>query len=410
MASIYPFRARMPRPDVASRVAAVPYDVVSREEAANLAAGNPLSFLHVSRPEIDLPAEIGASEDEVYDLARKNFENLCEAAPLIDDDAETYYVYRINVDDHSQTGIAAAVSVDDYDNDIVKKHEKTRPDKEDDRTRHAHTLRAHTGPVFLTYLAVAAIDNAVSQVTQDSPLMDVTAEDGVRHEVWRSPPDTVAVLRNALADVPSVYVADGHHRAKSASRVCAMCRAEGETGANAGCGRFLAVLFPSDQVRVLAYNRQVLDLNGYSAAEVLDLVGERFDIVPTAANIPIARGSFCMYLGGQWYSVSVCDRTTDLTASPIARLDVSVLQDNILSPILGIDDVRTSRRIEFVGGIRGAGVLQDAVDAGRAAVAFSMYPVGIQELIDIADAGEIMPPKSTWFEPKLRDGLLSYCF
>jgi uncharacterized protein (DUF1015 family) len=410
MASIYPFRALMPAPEAAARVAAVPYDVVSRDEAAALASGNPVSFLLVSRPEIDLPPDADPHADGVYELARENFESLRQAAPLEQDDTATYYIYRLTDGEHTQTGIAAAVAVDDYDNDVVKKHERTRQDKEDDRTRHAFALSAHTGPVFLTYPAVEAVDAEVARVTDFTALFDFVAADGIRHEVWRA--DSVATVRlqAMFAKVPAVYVADGHHRAKSASRVRELCHDTVIVDDQHGYDRFLAVLFPSDQVRVLAYNRVVHDLNGLDAEEFRNRLAERFDIAPTAATIPEARGCFCMYVDGQWYAVSLRDKTSNLTGSPIAELDVSILQDNILAPILGIDDPRSSTKIDFVGGIRGTTALQDAVDSGRGAVAFSMFPVSVDELISIADAGEIMPPKSTWFEPKLRDGLLSYCF
>jgi uncharacterized protein (DUF1015 family) len=399
MASIAPFRALRPVPAAAAAVAAVPYDVVTTDEARQLAAGNPLSFLHVSRPELGLAADTNPYADLVYQTAKQNYESLIERAPLVYEDAPSLYLYRLQMGAHVQTGLGACYSVDEYDSDVILKHEKTRKDKEDDRTRHIVDLRAQTGPVFLTYPAVAAIDAVSARVSIGEPLFDLTAPDGVRHTIWRIGTADGTELRNLFAKVPKLYIADGHHRAASASRA----RRALTNGTPGEHDWFLAVAFPHDQMQVLPYNRVVKDLNGMRPGELLEAVGKTHTVT-TGPATPAKKGDVSMFLAGHWHTVALNPPAHG--ASPSAGLDVSRLQDQILTPLLGIGDVRVDKRIDFLGGARGTSALEHAVGSGAAAVAFSMYPVSVADLIAISDAGEIMPPKSTWFEPKLRDGLL----
>jgi len=403
MSTIRPFRALRPVPEVAARVSSVPYDVVSTEEARAQAHGNPLSFLHVTRPEIDLPAGTDPHADEVYDQAVRNFEHLKRAAPLIVEPAASFYFYRLDDGAHQQTGLAACYSLDEYDHDVIKKHERTRPDKEDDRTRHLIALRAQTGPVFLIHRTEAAIDRVVDQVVAtQAPLYDFTAPDEVRHTVWRVDAPLQRPLIDAFSAVPTLYIADGHHRAASAARARRQLRAG---GAHAGeWDTFLAVAFPASQVRILPYNRLVTDLGDRTPDAFLEEVRQRFT-VQEGAPVPVRGGDVSMFLNGKWHTITLGQAGA---GDATDRLDVSRLQDLILNPLLGIRDPRSSTRIEFVGGLRGTGELERAVQSGRAAVAFSLYPVSVHDLMTIADDGGIMPPKSTWFEPKLRDGLLSH--
>ncbi len=408
MSTIHPFEALRPPKDKANDVAAVPYDVVNTEEAREMARANPLSFLHVSRPEIDLPDGTDPYSDEVYQKAADNFERLKREAPLHTEDAPSLYVYSLQMGEHSQTGIAACCSVDEYDSDIIRKHERTRKDKEDDRTRHIITLRAQTGPVFLTYRGRDEIDEVVKQAQDEPPLYTITPPDGVRHTLWRLNDEARDRIIEGFQQVPLLYIADGHHRAASASRTRARLKSEdpNHTGAEE-YNFFLAVLFPADQLRILPYNRIVKDLNGKSKEEFLRALAESFTVSEDASAAPARKGSVSMYLDGKWYSLDIPAESVD-TDDPIGSLDVSILQERVLAPILGIADVRTDKRIDFVGGIRGTEALEQAVNEGRAAVAFSLYPVTVDELIAVSDKNEIMPPKSTWFEPKLRDGLLSH--
>jgi len=395
MSVLFPFRALRPVPGVAAQVASVPYDVVNSEEARALAAGNPLSFLHVSRPEIDLPPGTDPHADVAYAKATENFAALRQAAPLVMEDSPSLYIYRLTMGAHTQTGVAACFSVDEYDQDLIRKHEKTRPDKEDDRTRHMLAIGAQTGPVFLTYKASPAIDAAVQRAVAGPPLFDVTAPDAVRHEVWRVPAGEARPLVDGFAAVPVLYIADGHHRAASAARArrALAVRGAGEWD------RVLAVAFPDDQMQVLPYNRVVRDLHGLSVPAFLDAVRARGQVHEGGPPTPRARGQVAMRVAGAWHTI---------TFPSSDALDVDVLEREVLAPVLGITDVRTDTRIEFVGGIRGTAELERLVDGGRHAVAFSMYPVSMGDLMRIADAGGIMPPKSTWFEPKLRDGLLAH--
>jgi uncharacterized protein (DUF1015 family) len=392
MARLYPFRALRPKPEVAAQVAAVPYDVVSVDEARSLADGNPLSFLRVSRPELELPPGTDPYSDAVYERAAQNFATLKAGSFVVEGEPSVYF-YRLRMGDHTQTGLAACFSIDEYDRDIIKKHEKTRPDKEDDRTRHMRTLGAQTGPVFLTYRESADIDAICQRATSAAPLFDFEAVDGVRHTVWRVTGADRDALVAAFAHVPALYIADGHHRAASAARA----RTAGRDGG------FLAVAFPRNQVQILPYNRTVKDLAGLTPAAFLAAVGEAFTIEPGPAT-PVRRGEISMYVSGTWHTLR--PRVAPDRADAIGSLDVSVLQDRLLAPILKIADVRTDKRIDFVGGARGTAALERQVNTGTAAVAFSLYPVAVADLMAVSDAGAIMPPKSTWFEPKLRDGLL----
>ena len=407
MAAIYPFRALRPPAERVAEVAAVPYDVVNTEEARALAEGNPLSFLHVSRPEIDLPEGTHIYADEVYEKARENFEAMRDAGTLVEEEEPSLYVYRLRMGGHTQTGVAAVFSVDEYDQDLIKKHERTRPDKENDRTRHVLTLRAQTGPVFLTYRADRRIDALVEAETKREPLYDFEAPDGVRHTVWRaSVPEQLA---RCFAEVPALYIADGHHRAASASRARAELRDRNSqhTGQEE-YNRFLAVVFPDEQMQILPYHRVVKDLNGRSPEEFLDAVRERFDVTEDAKREgPGAPGHWHMYLGGKWYGLTLRDEMArTLSDDPTTALDVSLLQNNLLDPVLGVTDPRTDKRIDFVGGIRGTRELERLVDGGRAQVAFALHATSIEDLLRVSDAGGVMPPKSTWFEPKLRDAIL----
>jgi uncharacterized protein (DUF1015 family) len=401
MATLRPFDALRPPRDRAAAVAAVPYDVVSTAEARALAAGNPLSFLHVSRPEIDLPDGTDPYADAVYATARANFEALRRDAPLTRESRPALYVYRLRMGEHEQTGIAGCCSVNEYDTDIVRKHERTRKDKEDDRTRHMVTLRSQTGPVFMTYRPVPAIDQVVRAVTAQAPLYDVNAPDGVVHTLWRADDAATRRLSELFGQVPLLYIADGHHRAASASRAHAQLRSEDSAF-------FLSVLFPSDQLRILPYNRVVKDLSGRTPAKFLAELKAALPVHEGSGPVPARRGEACLYLDGRWHGVTLAPAVADSRPGDIAGLDVSHLQDLVLEPLLGIADLRTDKRIDFVGGARGTAELVRLVDTGRAAAAFSMHPVSLDDLMAISDGGGIMPPKSTWFEPKLRDGFLCH--
>ena len=402
MASLHAFKALRPAPQSAAEVAAVPYDVVSTDEARQLAAGHPLSFLHVSRAELDLPADTDPYADVVYETARQNYLRLRSTAPLVSESEPSLYFYRLRMGVHVQTGLAGAFSLDDYDRHVILKHERTRRDKEDDRTRHMVELRAQTGPVFLTYPASSRIDEIAARVLALPPLYDFTAPDQIQHSMWRVPADEQTALVGAFDRMPHLYIADGHHRAASAARARTALAATNGRGPREA-DWFLAVAFPNTQVQILAYNRLVKDLGGRRPGELLDALSTTHRVQPGPA-VPERRGEVAMFLAGHWHTVQLA--APQHARTPGETLDVSRLHEQILGPLLGIGDERTDKRIDFVGGGRGTGALEYAVGSGRAAVAFSMFPVSVQELMAISDAGEIMPPKSTWFEPKLRDGLL----
>jgi len=413
MARVRPFKALRPSKENTHLVASVPYDVVNRKEAKEIVGDNDFSFLHITRAEIDLPDDVDAYSKEVYEKAKENIEKIRKAAPLIVDEEPHFYLYRLIMDGREQIGITATFAVDDYDNNVILKHEKTRKVKEDDRTNHIITTDAQTGIVFLTYRGVDEINNFVNKTIADTePLYDFTAPDGIQHTVWTMPDGYNDLLINEFAKIDKFYVADGHHRAKSASRA-----REDKRKANLNhtgdeeYNYFIAVIFPGEQLHIMPYNRVVFDLNENSKEEFLNKVSEKFEVQKSYKKEPTVRRSFGMFLDGEWYELKARDSilaSNSLSESVGSKLDASILQNFLLNPVLGIEDQRTSNRIDFIGGIRGTKELEKLVDSGKAAVAFSMYPVSIDDLMSISDAGEVMPPKSTWFEPKLRDGLLTH--
>ncbi|MDR1009939.1 MAG: DUF1015 family protein [Opitutaceae bacterium] len=400
------FKGLVPKPELAAEVACVPYDVVNTAESAALVAGKPHSLLHVDRAEIAFPAGTDIYSDQVYAKALEMFQKLQRDGALVRETGPCIYVYRQQMGAHVQHGIVALVNVEDYDAGLIKKHEKTRRDKEDDRTRLIDTISANTGPVFLTYRDAPAVTALVSAKTGEKPLHDFTAPDGIRHTFWRVAGGAEWIA--AFGAVPVTYIADGHHRAASAARVARLRRSRNARhDGTEDYNWFLAVLFPASELKILPYNRIVTDLNGLTPGAFLAGVKAVFGLEENAKPAPDAVGRVSMYLGGKWYGLR-CP-AADPKAGPVDRLDVSVLQNLLLAPILGIDDPRTSKRADFVGGIRGTDELTRRVDADGG-VAFSMYPTTVAQLMDIADAGEIMPPKSTWFEPKLRSGLAIHTF
>lgn len=413
MAVIRPFKALRPTKEKSQLVASVPYDVVNREEAKQFADGNPLSYLHITRSEIDLPEVKDVYSKEVYLKAKENLNKIIENAPLNVDAKPHFYLYRLTMDGRAQTGICATFSVDDYDNDVILKHEKTRKVKEDDRTNHIITTEAQTGVVFLTYRGVKTVNEIVDKTIKSvKPEYDFTAPDGIQHTVWIMPNDYYEVIENEFAKINKLYIADGHHRAKSASRAKEeKMKANPHHSGSEEYNYFIAVLFPEDQLKILPYNRVVFDLNGLSKADFMDSVAQKFTITKSENKEPITKNTFCMYTDKEWFELNPRDSvfaSLSLEKSVGEKLDVSILQNFLLNPVFGIDDPRTNTRIDFIGGIRGTKELEKLVDSGKAAVAFSLYPVGLDDLMNISDAGEIMPPKSTWFEPKLRDGLLTH--
>jgi len=400
---LHPFRALRPRPEVADQVAAVPYDVVNRAEAAELARGNPRSFLHVGRSDIDLPDDVDPYDPRIYLRAREALDQLLLEGTLLRDQEPALYLYRQTMDGREQVGVVGCVHVDDYERDLIRKHEKTRQDKEDDRTRHVLALNANAEPVFLTYRKQAEIDALVARTLGSAPLYDFTAPDGVRHSVWRVA--EADALARAFHPVPHAYVADGHHRSASAWRAGKELRAKNARHrGDEEYNWFLAVLFPSEQLRILPYNRVVRDLNGLTPAAVLERLRGVGRVTEAKSPEPDRAGVFGVYLAGRWYRLELDPASIDRT-DPIASLDVALLQDRVLGPILGIGDPRTDKRIDFVGGIRGPAELARRVDSGEMAIAFALYPTSLEQLMAVSDAGQVMPPKSTWFEPKLRSGL-----
>jgi uncharacterized protein (DUF1015 family) len=384
-------------------VAAVPYDVVNREEAAALAEGNPYSFLHVGRSDIDLPPDTDPHDPRIYAGARQALDRFQAEGILVREDTPSLYVYRQIMDGRAQTGVVGCVHIDDYEHDVIRKHEKTRQDKEDDRTRHVLTLRANAEPVFLTYRGRPEIGALTRAVAAAPPLYDFTAPDGVRHTVWRVPDP--APFLDAFGAVPHAYVADGHHRSASAWRAGRELRGAPAAGRDGGEYEwFLAVLFPAEELRILPYNRVVRDLAGQTPARVLDRLGQVGRVSATTEPSPPRPGSFGVFLDGRWYRLELDERSID-RSDPIGSLDVSLLQDRVLGPVLGIGDPRTDPRIDFVGGIRGTAELERRVRSGEMAIAFALHPTTLEQLMAVSDAGKIMPPKSTWFEPKLRSGL-----
>ena len=404
MATLSPFRALRPPPAIAARVASPPYDVVSTKEARALARGNADSYLRVSRPEIDLPEGTDEHADAVYEQGRLNLAELVRRGVLVPDPEPRLYVYAQRMGDHRQTGLVACAAVEEYDRDVIKKHEKTRADKEDDRVRHIDTLSAHDEPVFLTYRAVAEIDRAVEDVKRAAPTYDLVTPDGVGHQLWVVPPEAGQRIEALFRSVPALYVADGHHRSAAASRVHA--RRRGQPGEH---GAFLAVVFPHDQMQILAYNRLVRDPKGRSPDALLGALREVVDLEPAGSPRPDAPLSFGVFVGGRWWRAKVRPGSFD-ARDPVASLDCSILQDLLLAPLFGIHDPRTSKDVDFVGGIRGPEELERRVKEEGWSLALHLFPTRIEQLIAVSDAGKLMPPKSTWFEPKLRSGLFVHAF
>jgi len=402
MATLKPFAALRPKPELAGQICELPYDVMSSEEAREMAVGKPLSFLHVSKPEIDLPAGTDLYSPAVYAKGLENFKKLISLGALKQDEKPCFYLYRQIMGKHAQIGLVAAASCEEYLANIIKKHEFTRPDKEDDRVRHIETLNSQTGPVFLTYRAVAAFDAFVAKKIAEAPAVDLTAKDGVRHTSWTiSSADDIKFVESQFAQIPYLYIADGHHRSAAAGRVYKSRNGAGHSG------QFLAVIFPHNQMQILPYNRVLKDLNGLSPEQLLQKLAGIFDIKPAGAPVPGRKHELGFYFQGKWQTLTFKPQFTS-TNDPIERLDVTILQKQVLAPIFGIDDPRTSKRINFVGGIRGTAELEKLVNSGEYACAFSMFPTSIEDLMSIADAGGIMPPKSTWFEPKLRDAMFCH--
>ena len=401
------FPSIVPSPGNAETVASVPYDVVNTEEARALAGDNAHSFLRVVRAEIEFPAGTDPYGDEIYAKSKENLDKFQSEGILVREPEPCVYLYRQVMNGHSQIGITLACHIEDYENDIIRKHEKTRPVKENDRTKLTDVLSANTGPVFLTYKDEAAIDAFVEDwIANHEPTVDFTDDVDVQHTVWRVTESESGPILKSFRDVPLSYVADGHHRSASAARVGRERRmANPNHDGSENYNWFLAVLFPATQLKVLSYNRVVRDLNGLSADSFLEKLADNFILDSNGKKTPESTESLCLCVNGQWHELKWSPVESE---SPIDRLDVAVLQDRVLTPILGIGDPRTDERIDFIGGIRGTEELEKRVESGDWAVAFSMYPTTVQQLIDIADAGEIMPPKSTWFEPKLRSGLFIY--
>lgn len=402
MATVKPFAALRPKPELASRICELPYDVMSSEEARQMAAGNPLSFLHVSKPEIDLPPGTDLYAPEVYAKGQENFQQLIADGALYQDPQPSFYLYRQIMGQHSQVGLVAAASCDEYLRGVIKKHELTRVDKEDDRVRHIETLNAQTGPVFLTYRAVPALDELIAQKITGTPAVDFTGKDGVRHTSWAvTDAASLKTIEAEFAKIPHLYIADGHHRSAAAGRVFQARKGAGHSGT------FLTVIFPHNQMQILPYNRVLKDLNGLSPSQLLAKLEAVFTITSGGNPKPAAKHDLSLFLGGQWLGLKFRPQLT-ATNDPIEGLDVTLLQRHVLAPLFGIDDPRTSKRINFVGGIRGTAELEKLVNSGEYACAFSLFPTSIEDLMAIADAGGIMPPKSTWFEPKLRDAMFCH--
>ncbi len=402
MAKLTPFAALRPKPELAAQICELPYDVMSSAEAREMAAGKPLSFLHVSKPEIDLPADTDLYSPLVYAKGAENFQKLILQGALKQDAKPNFYLYRQIMGAHAQVGLVAAVSCEEYLANIIKKHELTRVDKEDDRVRHIEALNAQTGPVFLTYRAVAAFDAFVAKKISEPPAVDFTGKDGVRHTAWAiTSGSDIVFVESQFAQIPFLYIADGHHRSAAAGRVFKSRHGAGHSG------QFLAVIFPHNQMQILPYNRVLKDLNGLTPEQLQQKLAAVFDINPGGSPKPARKHELAFYFNGQWSTLTFKPQFT-ATSDPIERLDVTILQKQVLAPVFGIDDPRTSKRINFVGGIRGTAELEKLVNSGEYACAFSMFPTSIEDLMEIADAGGIMPPKSTWFEPKLRDAMFCH--
>lgn len=409
MSLIRPFKGLRPAPNRAIDVVAPPYDVLNTQEARQRAAGRPWSFLHISKPEIDLPEGIDPYDPQVYSQAQKNLKRMCDEAILIRDHQPCYYAYRLIMGDHTQLGLVATASVADYDSNRIRRHEFTRPLKEDDRVHQIESVNAQTGPVLLVYPKAAGIDELLESFTVSDPVIDVTADDEVRHTLWAvTDEQAIENLTNAFDDLRALYIADGHHRSAAASRVCASRKLEGKHNGEQSYDYFLSVIFPHHQMKILDYNRVVKDLGALSPDEMFARVTESFLIEPSDAPVrPRRPAEFGMYLDGRWYYLILREDLIPRN-DPVARLDVSLLGSYLIEPILNIHDPRRDERIDFVGGIRGLQELERRVDSGEMSVAFVLYPTRMEDLMAVADDNQVMPPKSTWFEPKLADGLVSH--
>ena len=407
---IRPFQGLRPAAGREADVVAPPYDVLNTQEAIERAEGRPWSFLHISRPEIDLPEGTDPYDTSVYAKARENLDKMIDANVLVKDDQANYYAYRLIMDGHEQIGLVAVASVADYDTNRIRKHEFTRPVKEDDRVRQIDAVNAQTGPVLLAYPDAPIVDEILAKATQSEPAIQTTADDGVDHTLWLiSNKEDIQALTEAFDAMHAIYIADGHHRSASASRICATRKAENpnHTG-DEPYNYFLSVIFPHHQMKIFDYNRVIRDLNGLSEADLLERIAEKFSIEESSTPVkPTQNAEYGMYLQGKWFKLNL-HKNLIPHDDPVARLDVSLLADNLIEPLLGISDPRTDTRIDFVGGIRGLEGLEKRVNSGEMAAAFSLYPTGMEDLMSVADANEVMPPKSTWFEPKLADGLVSH--
>lgn len=407
MSTIRPFKAFRPKPEFAGEVAARPYDVLNFDEAREEVKGHPHSFLHVGKPEVDLDPALDIHDKRVYAKGKENLQKLISDGILVEDPSPSLYVYAQTMNGRIQYGLVGCASVEEYWNEIIKKHEHTRKDKEEDRCEHVRVTNAHSGPIFLTYRDNAEIDALVAQVTSHPPVNDHVAIDGIRHQCWvMNDPAIIKKITSIFQTIPNLYIADGHHRSAAAARVGkeraqSNPRHRGDEEYNF----YLAVYFPSSQLRIMDYNRLVKDLNGLTKEQLFEKLKSHFTIQQSPAAVkPAKKGDFGMYLDGTWYTLTA-DAVLKHITDPVLLLDVSILQNHVLDPILGIHDPRVDKRIDFVGGIRGLGELERRVQSGEMKIAFSMYPTSLDELMKIADDGKVMPPKSTWFEPKLRDGL-----
>lgn len=410
MTILRPFRAVRPAPELAAAIAALPYDVYDRAEAKQIVTDNPLSFLKIDRAETQFPDDVDPYSDQVYDRARLTFQEMLQAGHFLRDEAPCFYLYALTMNGRTQTGIVGCASIDDYQNGVIRRHENTRPEKEQDRIRHIDALSAQTGPIFLAYRQDPQLQKLTAAVTASPPAADFTSADGVRHQVWKiADPSVCDAIRLAFAGIEHIYIADGHHRAASAVKVGLQRRAEDPgLSPDAESQYFLSVLFPAEELKIYDYNRVVEDLNGYSPETLLAKLKKDFVIEPCGQSRPTQKGQISMYCGGSWYRLTA--RFPVCSGDPVRDLDVSVLQDTVLAPLLGIEDPRTDSRIRFIGGIRGLEELVRLVDEKPGRIAFAMYPTSMEELLAVADAGLLMPPKSTWFEPKLRSGLFIHEF
>ena len=407
MVIVRPFKGLRPKKELADKVASPPYDVLDSDEARQMAKSNSISFLKVIKPEIDLPLETDIYSEPVYEKGKENLNQMITEGTLVQDSEPAYYFYRQIMGQHSQYGLVATVSAQDYENGLIKKHEFTRPDKEADRVKHIMTQSAQCGPVFLTYPDIEAINNLQANLCAGQPEVDFVSPDDIRHTLWPvTESKHISMIQDTFSSTECLYVADGHHRSAAGTIVAnKRKKSNPEHTGNEEYNYFLAVIFPKSHMKIMAYNRAVMDLNGMGKEEFMILLDDKFTVIDDANSEPESLGKISMYLEGQWYGLEPKAGSYPEN-DPVKSIDASILQDNVLAPLLGIDDPRTNNRIKFVGGIRGTGELEKLVDSGKFKIAFSMYPVSLDQLFAVADSGNVMPPKCTWFEPKLRSGLV----